>query len=265
MFRTIALTGFAALVARRDHLVCAPGRMRRSANIFFPIRRHVRPGSIPARQSTTAAATAARRRRGSAGTAAGPPVADPQPSAAARAGCAGTGQRAVAAAGAAAGTTVVPQNTPAGIAVAPPQPQSGRRGRAAGRQSPARRTGTASAAQKCAADAGDACSPATRWSPSRQRRRRQQEGELFGPRQDHRAHHQFRRRCRRDRSVRCASCEDRRLLYAPRPRRPPTPTRLSRSTRSRCRARVKRIFFGLDVCGQSRPCMASSIRFTTSG
>ena len=136
------------------------------------------------------------------------------------------------------GTTVVPQNTQPGIAVAAAaagrRRRSGRRQRAAWRPARCRRD---SASPRRAAARRRPCSRATRSCPSRRRKDHQQEGELLGSRQDHRPHHQFRRGYRRDRAVRRAAGEDRRLLHAARRPKPPTPTPLSRSTRSRCRAR----------------------------
>ena len=74
-------------------------------------------------------------------------------------------------------------------------------------------------------------------SPSRRPRRSSTEGGVLRARQDHRPHHRFRCRYRRDRAVRRAAGEDRCLLHAALDRGRPTPTPSSRSTRSRCRAR----------------------------
>ncbi len=120
MFRTIALTGFAALVAAAT-ISFAPPVHAQIGNIFSDPAR-ARPVAFRA-QST--AATAARRRRGSAGTAARPPASDPQPSVAAGAGCAGAGKRAVAAAGAAAGYHRRPAEHAARRSDSPSQPNQG--------------------------------------------------------------------------------------------------------------------------------------------
>ena len=96
MFRTIVLTGFAALAGRHDDRACAAGARADRQYLF-------RSRAASARQySAWQSAAAARRRRGGAGTAAGPAVADAQSSAAAGAGRAAAGSGAVAAAGAAA-------------------------------------------------------------------------------------------------------------------------------------------------------------------
>ncbi len=149
------------------------------------------------------------------------------------------------------GTTVIPQNVPPGIAVAPPQPGQGVAvappganpppGAPAGRQpkSVPQIAGHAAARRRSrhrAAGAED----------------RQQEGEFFGAGQDHRPHHQFRRGYRRDRPVRRAAGQDRRLLYAPRDRGRQH-RRLCRGRRDHAAGRGEADLFRLDVRGKPRP------------
>ena len=158
------------------------------------------------------------------------------------------------------GTTVIPQNTPPGVAVAPPQPNQGVAVAPPGAVPAA--AGTASAPRAC-----------------RRRRPTLQPGDevvteppaqkivnkkasFSGPRQDHRAHHQFRRGYRRDRPVRRAAGQDRRLLHAS-GHRGRQHRRLCRGRRDHAAGRGEADFFGLDVCGKPRPARrrASDLRY----
>ena len=128
MLRTIALTGFAALLAASTISLAPPARAQ-IGNIFSDPKPRP-PGNIP-----RGTATAGARRRGrSAGTAARPAAADPEPPPPGQ-GVPPPGSVQSQPLAPPPGTTAVPQNTQPGIAVAPPQPEPGRRRRAARRQS----------------------------------------------------------------------------------------------------------------------------------
>jgi hypothetical protein len=117
MFRTIALTGFAALMAATAISLAPPARAQ-IGNIFSDPAAPRPPGSVPrgARRCLTT-------KRGP-GAAAGPPVADTQsPATGAGRTAPGTVQSQPLAPP--PGTTVIPQNTTPAIAVAPPQPGQG--------------------------------------------------------------------------------------------------------------------------------------------
>ena len=117
MLRTIALTGFAALVAAST-ITLAPPAHAQIGNIFSdPAPRP--PGNIPRGN-----AASARRRRGGAGTAAGPAAAEPRPPPPGQ-GVPPPGSVQSQPLAPPPGTTVVPQNAPPAIAVAPPQPGQG--------------------------------------------------------------------------------------------------------------------------------------------
>ena len=148
------------------------------------------------------------------------------------------------------GTTVIPQNTPPGVAVTPPPPNQG----VAVAPPGPNRAGTARAtpAQGRAAIAADAAARRRGGYRAAGAENRQQEGELFRARQDHRAHHQFRRGYRRDRPVRRAARQDRRLLH-PSGHRGRQHRRFCRGRRDHAAGRGEADFFGLDVRGEPRP------------
>ena len=160
------------------------------------------------------------------------------------------------------GTTVVPQNAPPGVAVAPPQPGQGVAvappganplpGLPPGQRQP-------KGVPQSPADAAARRRGGHRAAGAEDR---QQEGELLRPRQDHRAHHQFRRGYRRDRPVRRAAGQDRRLLHAS-GNRSRQHRRLCRGRRDHAAGRGEADLFGLDVRGKPRPARrrASDLRY----
>ena len=249
MFRTIALTGIAALMAATT-IPLAPPAHAQIGNIFSdPPPRP--PGGIRGQS----AAAAVRRRRGSAGAAARPAAADAQ-SPAAGAGRAAAGVGAVAAAGAAARHHHHSAKQPAqhcrraawrraaaGLAAgtAPAQGRAGRERAADAGQPAARRRGG-----HRAAGAED----------------RQQESELFRARQDHRAHHQFRRGYRRNRPVRRAAGQDRACYTRPATEAANTDAFVEVDEIT-LQGEVKRIFSGWMYRGEPRPARrrASDLRY----
>ena len=164
MFRTIALTGFAALVAASTISLAPPARAQ-IGNIFSdpPLRP---PGAIP--RGNQQQQQAARRRRGSAGTAARPAAADAEP-AAAGAGRAAARQRAVPAVGAAARYHRRSAEYPArDRRCAAAAGRSGQR-LASPRAGICRRASASPTRRAACRRHPPACSRATRWSPSRRR------------------------------------------------------------------------------------------------
>ena len=227
--RTIALTGFAALIAASTIRVLPPAQaqigntFRSAAAAAGPIPR----GNQQQQQLPDDDEEVPELPRGHL-------LPSPEPSAAG-AGRTAAGTLPVAAAGAAAGYNRLLRRTAAGRC---------RSAAAAGARPGVTNAppGTAvspgpAPAQGRAADAGHAAARRRGGDRAAGDQDHQQEGDLLRPRQDHRPHHQFRRGYRRDRAVRRAAGEDQRLLYAGPSTKPPTPTPLSRSTRSRCRAR----------------------------
>ena len=246
MFRTIALTGIAALVAATT-ISLAPPAHAQIGNIFSDPAAAA-AGRHPSRQPATARAATARRRRGSAGTAARPAAADPEP-AAAGAGRAAAGSCPVAAAGAAARHDRRSAKYPAGHrgSAAAARPAGRRQRAAAGHALPGQRQPKGVPQAPATLQPGDEVvsePPATE--------DHQQEGELLRPRQDHRPHHQFRRGYRRDRAVRRAARQNQRLLHEA-VHRSRQHRRLCRGRRDHAAGRGEADLLGLDVCCKPRP------------